>query len=289
MLSRVRIGALFGILLIISACRELQTQEDSHLSWFTGAGPTRGHEDLTRMGVDRANAVLAGEIGLRPFPGIAKGVAGVDSENPLVKGNYESDFPSQRMFDFYQLPSDVDWHHHDSIQHVHSLRDRVDGNYVGSREACERVRAAISAASHEAAEKFALGLNDEGLYWLGHATHILQDSFSPAHTERNGEGLRSISSFCTYGQEVAGICYHHTTDLRDRVWRDTLACSLDANNRGYSCLVPEAQRAVEASGGYLRAVGEAIFRGGDLDEGLERFYTDRSAADLGYFSCEELI
>ena len=64
-------------------------------------------------------------------------------------------------------------------------------------------------------------IKNKGIFWIGHATHILQDSFSKAHTLRRAPSFKEIDDICTYGMEFESICFHKNyEDLMhgDRVW-----------------------------------------------------------------------
>lgn len=44
---------------------------------------------------------------------------------------------------------------------------------------------------------------------VGHATHILQDSFAPSHARREGPLLRKIQTVCVYNFASTTICQHN--------------------------------------------------------------------------------
>ncbi|MFW7378462.1 MAG: hypothetical protein ACOH5I_06635 [Oligoflexus sp.] len=274
--------------LLLLQCRPPVDETTSKPHWHVGAGPTRGHEDLTRMAVSAANDHLQSILGYAPYPKVSLSTDGIRTDNQLVKGNYETDFPSTKMRDFYSIPQDADWHHNENIQHIHSMRNKQNGHFLSNRESCELVRQAIKDSTEHAFFLFDQGRREEGLYWLGHVTHIIQDSFSPAHTERLGPGRTDIQNFCTYGSKLPNVCFHKAVDLRDRVWKKTWKCSFDPNNRGSSCLRPEAKDAVAATASYLKLVGEAIFDKRNLDQALAVFFDDQSMSDRGYFHCVNL-
>ena len=270
------------ILIFLTAaagCGPVREEPSSETKWLTGAGPSRGHEDLTRLGVDRANDALESRLGYRPYPSVAKGVAGVDTGNFMVKGNYESDFPSNKMYEFHDVSSSVDWHNDGRLQHIHSLRDYPDGTPLGLRLACESTRRNIIRAAQQALESFQAGQTEDGRYWLGHATHVIQDSFSHAHASRAGDGRHTIVDLCVYGTDAPGICKHEAVDMRDRIWKTSLACQTDPNNRGLSCMKSEAQDAVSATAAFLVNAGEAIFTGGVLDTSLQEYFDCESLAE----------
>jgi hypothetical protein len=262
------------------ACGTPEDQRVSQQKWMTGAGPARGHEDLTRLAVERANNALEAQLGFRPYPAIAQGVAGIDSGNSMIKGNFESDFPSNRMQEFHDMPTDdsIDWHNDGRIQHIHSLRNIIGGQALSKQDSCKAIRANIINASRRAVDSYSAGAIEDGRYWLGHATHVIQDSFSNAHTTRSkDDGGRTISDICVYGASFDGICQHSSFDSHDYVWRDKWSCRFNPNERDIDCLKNEAQNAVHATAAYLVNAGETIFTGKPLDESLQ-----------GYFACEGL-
>lgn len=272
----MRLPCIMAFLTLIAACGP-RDEAGSETKWMTGAGPARGHEDITRLAVDKANDALQGLIGQRPYPKIAKGVAGMDTGNMMVRGNYESDFDSPKMRAFHGMAGDVDWHNDGRIQHIHSLRDFEGKNVLSLRRACESIRSTILQAARRGIASYQAGDVEDGRYWLGHATHTIQDSFSPVHTKRSGPGRKEIKEICVYGIEASGICKHADIDLHDRVWKSSFECEWNPNKRDMSCLKSEAQDAVYATEAFLVNAGEAIFAGKALDETLQ-----------GYFNCESL-
>ncbi|WP_141732175.1 hypothetical protein [Oligoflexus tunisiensis] len=273
----MRLPWILALMTLSASCGSHKEEPVSEQKWMTGAGPARGHEDITRLAVDRANDALQGQIGYRPYPSIAKGVAGIDTGNAMVRGNFETDFPSRRMKEFHKMPDNVDWHNDGRIQHIHSLRDFAGGQPLGLRDSCVAIRTNILDAARQAIASYQAGHTEDGQYWLGHAAHVIQDSFSPAHSERHGAGRQLIGNICVYGIDVPGLCKHDSVDVRDRIWRSKFSCQMDPNNRGYSCLKDEAQDAVNATAAFLVNAGGAIFAGKALDESLQ-----------GYFACESL-
>jgi hypothetical protein len=275
----------FIAILTAIACGSDVEHEHAETKFVTGAGPFRGHEDITRMAVDLANAELEMEIGQRPFPNVLYGLNAVDTDNPLVLGNYQSDFPSGKMRDFYNAQS-ADWHNDGALQHIHSLRGAENGIYRNNYYSCEAQRRTIRTASFKALEAFQAGDRNEGLYWVGHATHVIQDSFSAAHVNRKG---RQIVEFCSYGREFPGTCYHLSVDARDYVWHQGLnSCTMDPNRRDEDCLRDEAQWAVEATQGYLRIMGRLMSSPTTLDPHLNEYFSNASIPGQGYFRCEDI-
>jgi hypothetical protein len=286
MLSRFkRLWPALGIMAALGCGSEAEHQH-AETKFVTGAGPFRGHEDITRMAVELANHELEAELGSRPFPTVLYGLNAVDTDNPLVLGNYQSDFPSSKMRAFYNALN-ADWHNDGGLQQIHSLRGSENGFYRNNHYSCETQRRTIRTASHKALEAFQNGDRNEGLYWIGHATHVIQDSFSAAHVNRD---QRRIIEFCSYGKEFPGTCYHLSVDARDYVWHQGLgSCTLDPNSRDADCLRDEAKWAVEATQGYLRTMGRLIGRSTtELDTPLNDYYSNANVTGQGYFRCEDI-
>ncbi len=284
MLARARlvgwVGFIFLSTIAIAGCGG-HRDEDSHLLWHTGAGTLRGHEDITRFAVDIANQRLGGrdDIGYEPVP---SGVHGPISFHPLIKGNFESDFPTAEMRQAYGATPETDWHNDGALQHVHALRNRPAGGIATNLETCQSVGGAIGQALNRAATYLPNGDRYHYHYWIGHALHILQDSYSPAHVLRAGVEGQIVDGFCTYGVRTKGICYHHEVDPRDRVWRaDSLRCTFDSDQRDWDCLVPAAQYAAVASADLLTELGQRLVTSEPLESVVSRVLMRR-------LNCEEV-
>ena len=195
------------------------------------------------------------------------------------------------MLDYYQLPEGADWQHDPKLQNIHSLRNYPDGQLQSARDACLGVRKLISDATAHALSLYQQRDHDQGFYFIGHATHTIQDSFSKAHGRRTGDDHRSLSEVCTFGREFAGICYHGIGQLPyDRVWFNTLSCALDPGVRNFDCLTDEAKSASRATAGYLYAVFLLLSgRESLVDDVLARtFDHDASNSYSGYLGCDGL-
>ena len=277
----VAIFAFSLLTLIAVGCGVNTEQNPSHLLWHTGAGTLRGHEDITRFAVDMANERIENrpDLGYEPVP---YGVHGPITLHPLVKGNFDSDFPTLEMRQFYGASPKTDWHNDDNLQHVHSLRNRTMGSVASNGETCQSVRVAIEQSLRRAVSYLQGGDRYRYHYWIGHALHILQDSYSPAHTIREGPEGQTVVTFCTYRVQAKGICYHHEVDARDRVWRaDSLRCTFDSKIRDWDCLVPHAQHAAIASADLLAELSQRLESDEPLESALSRVWARRlNCADL---------
>lgn len=261
--------------------------------WTTGAGPVRGHEDLTRLGIDRANQILAEETGNSEyFPTVSPVTGGLSTGHPIVQGNYHSDFPNEGILSFYGLSSGSSsgWHDSPHVQNVHFLRNRNEGIFESAFSACLGATENIVRITKKGMDHWREGQVHEGNFWIGHALHIIQDSFSMAHTKRDGHHKKEIVDICTYRHDLPGVCYHPPVSEDDRIWKNTLPCQTDPGNRGSSCLKDEAREAVMASVGYLLAV--ARLREGlaqEVDSTLRDYFSGHSFGDHGGFlSCSNL-
>ena len=280
MFRRTRFGGLFFSLgtLGLLACGLAGRNgggNDSRLFWHTGAGGLRGHEDITRFAVDIANQQLNAHPELY-FDPVAYGDQGAVSTHPMIRGNFETDFPSTQMRQIYGATSSTDWHKDGALQHLHSLRDRHEIQPVTNSEACANTRVAIANAVQRAESSRKLGDHYWYLFWLGHAVHILQDSYSPAHVIRTGMEGSVIADFCTYAVKAPGVCYHQEVDPRDRVWRtDSLRCTFDSHQRDWGCLTTEAQYASYASADLLAELAQSQLSGEPTEQVLSRVMARR--------------
>lgn len=254
-----------------------------------GAGALRGHEDITRFSIEFANSLLNSEFGIAQYWAPVPYGEACDSGHTLLHGNCVTDSPDSTMTSYYGVSSS-NWQFDGRIMDLHFLRDYLGNGVYGSKASCIQSRDRIINATHVAMDKWAAGDRAGAEYWLGHATHIIQDSFSAAHTTRSGTLLRTLGDVCTYGRKVSKVCYHQTIDTRDRVWRTTLACQLDPNNRSWGCLTTYAQSAAYATGGYLRVVGRHVQSGftTDLTAALNAYFDTASDTYAGFHNCSTL-
>lgn len=294
MCDRSSIGLIFTLSVLLACC-SAQPQA-SVTKWETGGLTHRGHEDITRYGVQHANEQLAAITGAADFfPVPAKGVAGADTGNNIVRGNFETDFPQKKFLDFYEAENRVPgigwiaWHESPRLQHLHALRNRPDAVTVDAFAGCQQSTKAIGTAMKKALEQLRLDqASADGQHWLGHATHIIQDSFSPAHVVRDG---KQLLDHCTYGARSEGVCYHEESDERDRIWKqDGGSCEFDPNQRNWACLIPEAKAAAMATAGFLALAGRlALEPDAPVDSTLRAWmHGDDKSYEGGYFDCRPI-
>jgi hypothetical protein len=182
-----------------------------------------GHEELTRQayeylqnewkaaGTDRRSYL---EDELEALYHITRGVYATDVPN----GNYAISLP-----EFWQYPADIlKWHHNPSGQHLHSLRNRNpdEDKLESALDACVGTKKDIVKVLSQAFDHLAKNKKSEYLFLVGHGLHIIQDSFSTAHTQRQDSGNYNLTDICYYGDRLnhEKACYHEDIDKRHHVW-----------------------------------------------------------------------
>jgi len=259
--------------------------------WFSGMGPTRGHEDILRFGVEFGNELIQDELQTPHFfPPVDEGDACFTTSNVLVTGNCITDWPDDEMISYYGVSS-AEFGTDFDLQDLHYMRNfHSDTEAVSGRYACYRARERIIVATQRGMEFWSQGDEEGAFRWFGHATHNLQDSFATCHTNRTGPLYETLTDICTYKIELPGVCFHATGDMRDRIWQGNLECTV-TSDREWDCLVPEAQSAAYATAGYLLVVARHIEAGmvGDLEAELVAFFEgDATNPHSGYYKCDAL-
>jgi hypothetical protein len=220
---------------------------------FKIGGRSSGHEEITRQSMIWARDELAnvkiypikddteeifGDLNPRTF-----GTKGT-SPNMIIQGNFAMDFEDSprgmsypiNIVEYWGFPRDVDWgtdlfdwHNNPEGQTLHGLRNYINGNLQTAYQACTEVQGRIMKASIDAVDYWVKGQKAKSAFILGQATHIIQDTFSPAHTKRSGyaDG-HQIVDLCYYGTAQRDklrrekpnntICYHEKVDLRDVIF-----------------------------------------------------------------------
>ncbi len=260
--------------------------------WMQGFGPSRGHEDLTRFAVEKANELLETEY----FPQVGYGDNGMTTDHPIVEGNYRTDFPDKRMKEFYGFSEEIsssDWANHPRLMAIHSLRNHnSDGTLQSAVESNEEWKIHIFNATEKGIKVYQNGSINEGLYWFGHSLHMIQDSFAPAHTIRSskdGVKFKRLENLNSYGIKVDGVGYHQKIDLSgDRIW--AINACWNPSCRDWECLKEEAAAACNVGAGYLYLIGQIL--SGNITEcssSLEKFFEgDDSFPFSGYLSSSNL-
>ena len=181
------------------------------------------HEELTRQayeylqnkwkaeGADH-RSYLEGELDALYY--ITRGVYATDVPN----GNYVISLPK-----FWQFPTDITkWHHNPFGQHLHALRNRkADGIQLESAfNACTGTKKDLLNVLSQAFDNLAKDKKSDYFFLVGHGLHIIQDSFSTAHTQRQDSGNYNLIDMCYYGDRLDNekACYHKDPDNRDHIW-----------------------------------------------------------------------
>ncbi len=309
--------ALYNVLLLASllaSCGE--SQSDSLPKFTLGLSlvdTTRGHEDLTRFAVEMTNQRIKDKLGLSEyFARIPQGENGGRSSLPMVKGSFDTDWAvtlvrskrsGEALINFYGVGwvnSGTEWQNFPWLQSLHFLRDRDAADQVyGLEESLESGREKISKAFQQSI--VSSGKRDVSHYWLGHTLHIVQDSFSKAHTVRSPD-FKSILNICTFGEKTSAAACQHPEPLSfegehpvtgalfddDRVWvPDDDACD-GPTERDWSCLKPEAKKAAAVSAGLLFLYAQLVGNGqvapkSDGFEEIESFMLREDLWQGGHF------
>jgi hypothetical protein len=191
-----RFGATFLALSLVAGCggmddESLLGQEEQ--AWMQGPAALRGHEDLTRFAVDYANQLVAGLTGNPTyFQPVISGDSCSGTTHRMLIGGCVTDSPDSTMTSFYGVSSG-NWNTGANIQDLHFLRDYSGSSVVGRRAPCLSTQSRILTATQIAVNYWRAGDYYNGKYWLGHAIHMIEDSFSTAHATRSGANLRTIA------------------------------------------------------------------------------------------------
>lgn len=293
-------AALRGIVKAICLCFVIscgQASDQSELKYFQGT--IRGHEELLRRGIITANELISQHLPLAAivFPGVGEDENGQTSRNMILRGGYATDNTNSvgefSLNEFYGQPADQNLAYLGPFQHHHFLRDFGEANVDGSNETCTKAKETVVRATVEAMNQF--GRNDDRfLFFLGHAIHVLQDSFSPAHVRRSEDGYE-IRESCVYDKKIPNVCEHLLFDLRDSIWRN-----LSCDRRDWSCLTDGAQMATSMTAGFLfvsaqLAMAARVFPHSRQNESraaeaiiraeLTNFFENPLVEGGGYFRC----
>ena len=254
---------------------DICSPQESDLSFFskgdcimTRSSFFQGHEWLTVFG----NADLPADDRFSP-----------SEIHAIAEGNRRVDWPKELLVHlnvslFAYISAVTEYTDRNDVQKLHFLL--TDAN--GSREAAADSQAAIREFTKAAARDW-IANRARALAFLGKANHILQDSFSEAHTFREREHAERpwcivrVKSFTprrdgheTYadgspvlfhggstdddGNRLTDDSIGHTT-TEDSIYREGRDCN-DPTTRGHieNCLNDHAQRARLATKDYLAAV-----------------------------------
>lgn len=214
--------------------------------WFFVGSTYSGHEEITRQALNntanRLNQTEAGQslfsietlkVNLIPE---ARGILGHKSKNMVIHGNFATDFPKQtkvmNLGSFWNIKHISDFENKDN-QVLHFLRNYKDNVTLASAfDTCVKARENIKYVTAEALKAWQAQDPNKALFLIGHALHMIQDSFSPAHTQRDDEAHNyNIKNVCFYGVQMSekmdmnsrqgrkkNLCYHSAPDSKDAIW-----------------------------------------------------------------------
>jgi hypothetical protein len=134
----------------------------------------------------------------------------------------------------------------------------------------------------------------EAMHWIGHAAHMIEDSFAIGHTLRDVHTMELLdlclsSSFSLghveeKGEESIRVCTH-TGDHKDEIWNVTLAARADS---AYLHLVSELITLVERGATWQPLVHGRLKHFFDVEPGLhDRSHLNRDAA-IYVSTCDRL-
>ena len=114
----------------------------------------------------------------------------------MLQGNCHTDDPDVTLFGFYGVTDDTYKPLHRELHFMRNIYTDATGSFPEPvYAACEKGKAAIVAATREGMRLWNLA-RARAEFFLGHATHIIQDSFAKGHGARTmppdpGESSRS--------------------------------------------------------------------------------------------------
>ena len=289
--AALRAAAAFAWPLALTGCSnpfDLCTPQSAELAFFskgdcvlTRARFFQGHEWLTHFGnadLDESERFSAEEAAA------------------ITEGNRRVDWPKEMLIHMnaglFAYVSAVTRHtERPENQRLHFLLD--DRN--DSAEAAADARGAVTESTLGATRAWTLE-RGRALALLGQANHILQDSFSPAHTVRDETRNHCIVKVKAFidradGFETPDIEYHgtssdtigHTTSL-DSIYREGRDCHEPTSAQDVeACLSEPAKLARQATAEYLRVARRLVARAtagaelseADVEDALAPYYDDR--------------
>ncbi len=233
-----------GALLLMSATASAFESAPSMI--FVGSNYS-GHEEITRQALNNISKKIKEADTANPLFDLsdlnfdlapeAKGLFGYKSKNMVIHGNFASDFPKQTnvmsLPDFWNNSGFADFENPKS-QVIHFLKNYKNSTTLASaRATCLEARENIKYITGEAIRAWDSGDKTKSLFLIGHATHTIQDSFSRAHTQRDGaDNNYNLRNVCFYGVEMQkkmdftrmgpkDLCYHSSPDSRDAIWNSS--------------------------------------------------------------------
>ena len=223
-----------------------------------------------------------------------------DEAHLIAEGNRRVDWPKEILIHLNNsiiayVDALTEYTDRPENQRLHFLLD--DKN--DSAEAAAQARAEIARLTREAAHSWVRD-RKRALTWIGKANHILQDSFSEAHTVREPDNpdlpwcIRKVKAYIERapGHDTGDIEYHggdgsdgvgHTT-TQDSIYREGRECHEPTEaSEVETCLSETARRGRLATRDYLAAVRRILastLTGSELDELIDQELEAYGAAHL---------
>ena len=147
----------------ISCGTEEENNSISHVDFTVGVSMARGHEDITTLGAALANK----HLGKAFFPLIDSDATSSkeDYNNPLIRGNYKTDFPGSTILSYYGVSSDS-WHTNGSLQNIHSLSNHQGHGIESNKATCEGIKDLVAFLNCSDSTCIVLAVkNIEKLFW----------------------------------------------------------------------------------------------------------------------------
>ncbi len=241
--------------LSVAACADPQdtgeaTETQAQDWWVDGGNPitppytAQGHEILLHDAILLANSqgTAYPEVPSADTCFFKDANGRTDTTNYLLKGNCGTDMadPTLQTYLGVNAPEMSDWHSSPGIQDTHFLRNYVGASgVVGGWRACHQSRDRIVTATRWAVNFWRKNDKNSAYFYAGHATHTIQDSFSPVHSVRQADNF-IMKDICAWNRSVAGVCLH---DEWNAVTHDAIGA------------FPELSSAsIDSTVGYLTAV-----------------------------------
>lgn len=266
-----KIILLISFFCLVFSCQTKKYQS-SDLQWFVTTNDVlieRGHEEITAQALLYASKE-------EPMTDIFYTISFTERawrlNETILVGNFAIDFPS-RVKERLANPdkdivmvlagkemTDEEFGRASDFQDLHFLRRRnlnestLDAAYQAGITRIAQLTEKAALFWVRCASNYNFGQKDLAIFWTGAALHTIQDSFSPAHTVREKDTVRTIKDICVYDFPNDKVCEHERIDLRDSIWNEQDDPTLTDIDARFAKLVPSAQDAVMASKDYLKVV-----------------------------------
>lgn len=252
-----------------------------------------GHEELMKRAAMEANRQLQSDF----YNTQNMDKTGVEIVNPLTLGSYAADFPdkiNEKLFAIYcghygldpvsQKEKCKKLAYDGHYMDIHMLRKFTgsgkEAKLSSALSSCNDAQGRIKAATLKAHTYWREGDLHLTQFFLGLASHTIQDSFCPAHVYRSGADGRTLEDLCFYVEGLsakdAASCKHKINyEFRDIVWQHWFFSSK---------LKKEAQYSVDATAAYLVGFAKMVQGGGSMQGFLDDFF-HKGSGD-GYLNCQ---